>query len=120
MDVYGLRDRISPRDINCNNNLQLTAVPGDDDFLAVKDDNQWDDNRALSEAGHYQTAVKRNNFIELFLDGYNADKYVAEHLYGAINNMSVAELDKEDLDDILGTSAEFLSNSFVGNVKRMN
>ena len=34
--------------------------------------------------------------------------------------MSVAEVGKEDLDDILGTSAEFLSNSFVGNVKKMN
>jgi hypothetical protein len=27
--------------------------------------------------------VKRNNFIELFLDEYMVDKFVAVHLYGA-------------------------------------
>ena len=74
----------------------------------------------MSEAGYYRQEVRRNNFIQLFLDRYNADQYVATHLYGAINNMSVVDVPQEELDDLLGTSAEYLSNSFVGKVKHMN
>ena len=64
--------------------------------------------------------MRRNNFTQLFLDEYNADKYVATHLYGAINGLSVANVPKEELDDLLGTNAGDLSNSFVGKVKLMN
>ena len=62
----------------------------------------------LSELDHYQTAVKRNNFIELFLNEYNANVFVATHLYGAINNLST-DIPKEEIEDVLGTTADNLS-----------
>ena len=67
----------------------------DDEYMAVKNfETQWDD-KAVSEAGYYRQEVRRNNFIQLFLDRYNADQYVATHLYGAINNMSVVDVPQE-------------------------
>ena len=74
----------------------------------------------MSEAGYYNQEVRRKNFTRLFLDEYNADKYVATHLYGAINNFSIADVPKEELDGLLGTNAGYLSNSFVGKVELMN
>ena len=49
----------------------------------------------LSEHDHYESNVRRNNFISLFLDGYEADKYIATHMYGDIHNIEGdASLDK--------------------------
>lgn len=76
---------------------------------------------ALSEIDHYQSVVKRSNFIDLFLDEYNADAFIATHLYGAINNLSsVDNIPREELEDVLNTSAENLSGSFMRNVKRLD
>lgn len=49
----------------------------------------------LSEHDHYESNVRRNNFISLFLDGYEADKYIATHMYGDMHNIEGdASLDK--------------------------
>ena len=52
------------------------------------DGNDLDD-RALSETDHYKSVVKRGNFLSLFLAEYNVDDFVATHLYGALNNVSI-------------------------------
>ena len=66
----------------------------------------------LSEHDHYERSVKRKNFIALFLDGYEADKYVATHLYGEINNLSGDE-NLEKIENLFETSALNLSNTFA-------
>ena len=107
MGQYGLGDKISPRDDYGNEK--------DDDFLGVNGNDM--DDRALSETDHYKSAVKRTNFLSLFLAEYNVDAFVATHLYGALNNVSV-DIGQDELDDVLGTSMEAMNMSFVRKVKK--
>ncbi len=39
---------------------------------------------AISESGHYNRSVRRNNFLTLWLNEYEADAFIATHLYGAV------------------------------------
>jgi len=65
----------------------------------------------LSEHDHYESNVKRKNFISLFLDGYEADKYIATHMYGDMHNINGdASLDKIEL--FFETSALKLNSTF--------
>lgn len=66
----------------------------------------------MSEIDYYHTEVKRKNFLSLFLDEYDADKYVAQHLYGAINELA-ADMDEDEINGVLQTSALNLSTSFT-------
>ena len=75
------------------------------------------DDRALSETDHYKSVVKRGNLMSLFLAEYNVDAFVATHLYGALNNASV-DVGENELEDVLGTSMEAMSMSFVHKVKK--
>ena len=52
--------------------------------------NEYDDEQrsANSEHVHYENQVKRNNLIKLLIDEYEADKFVATHLYGAIKELN--------------------------------
>lgn len=59
----------------------------------------------MSEVGHYQTQVKRDNFVRLFLGHeYGADVFVATHLYGIISGLT-ADVPAEEIEEILGTAA---------------
>ena len=72
---------------------------------------------ALSDHDHYTTAVKRNNFITLFLEEYMVDKFVAAHLYGAGGKVYNADMSVDDLSN-LEDSLMNLSTSFARNTKR--
>lgn len=78
---------------------------GDDGYFDVDKLDNFE--RAYSEHDHYEGTVKRNNFIALFLDEYNADVFVATHLYGAINNMA-DEVSPQEIDALMNTSAAAL------------
>ena len=81
------------------------------------DDNNYE--AAHSETDHYKPKIRRNNLIDLYLDDYNADEFVANHLYGAIDNLSV-DVSHDELENLLSTSAQNLSQSFVKKVKKFN
>ena len=66
------------------------------------DDNNYE--AAHSETDHYKPKIRRNNLIDLYLDDYNADEFVANHLYGAIDNLSV-DVSHDELENLLSTSA---------------
>ena len=114
VDVYGLGDNIkrSPR-----GDCVAPIDDNDDDYMGIKDNFDVDD-RALSEADHYQTAVKRSNFLSLFLAEYNVDAFMATHLYGALNNQSL-DMGKDELEDVLGTSMENMNISFVQKARKL-
>jgi len=68
---------------------------------------------------HYKTTVRRNTFVELFLDDNHIDAFMATHLYGAINGLA-DEVSPEELEDALNTSAtQLLSQSFTRKVRRL-
>jgi hypothetical protein len=72
---------------------------------------------ALSDHDHYTTAVKRKNFITLFLEEYMVDKFVAGHLYGAGGVAINGDMSVDDLSN-LEDSLMNLSTSFARNTKR--
>ena len=55
--------------------------------------------------------VKRENFVNLFLDNYQADKYIVTHLYGALSHLD-ANVSFDELDNVFETSADNLSQTF--------
>ena len=67
--------------------------------------------RTYSDLDHYEKEVKRRNFVTLFLDNYNADKYIVTHLYGTLNYLD-ANVSFEELENIFDTSAQNLSQTF--------
>ena len=67
--------------------------------------------RTYSDLDHYEKEVKRRNFVTLFLDNYNADKYIVTHLYGALDYLD-ANVSFDDLENIFDTSAQNLSQTF--------
>ena len=103
MDQYGFR--------------RAPAVAQDDDYFSV---NKGDDfERApLSEHDYITTTVKRENFLALFLHEYDADVFVATHLYGILNTLG-EDLPPDELNDLMNTSAGALGQSFVQKVRRM-
>lgn len=70
------------------------------------------EDKALSEHDHYQRVVKRNNLVSLFFDEYNADRYIATHLYGAIRDFNVED-SFDDLAALLDESLLNLSTTFA-------
>ena len=50
-----------------------------------------------SQGLHEQTAVKRSNFLQLFVDEYQVDKFIAAHLYGANGERSLLDFSATDL-----------------------
>lgn len=78
------------------------------------------DDQALSECDHYVRDVRRNNFIQMWLNEYNADGFIATHMYGAMNDVSMVDIDDCDKEDALNTSVQLLSATFVGRVKKFN
>ena len=73
-----------------------------------EENDQDGDQQAHSESGHYTKVVKRRNFLTLWQDEYQADKFVSTHLYGAINNLSI-DVPQSEIEDALNTSAQNLS-----------
>ena len=65
----------------------------------------------VSEFDHYERVVRRNNFVQLVLDNYEADKFIATHLYGAIEQLDF-NASYDDLDNFFETSAVNLSTTF--------
>ena len=60
----------------------------------------------MSEAGHYEKQVRRNNLVEFFSDEYEIDKYIAMHLYGEIADMSNnLDMSIENTSDRMNESA---------------
>lgn len=92
------------------------AAPEDDSRYFSQDENR-DGERANSESEHYTKKVKRNNFLRLWQNEYSADKFVATHLYGAIDNMSM-EMGEEEINDLLNSSAQNLSQTITKQVRR--
>ena len=78
-----------------------------------------DNERAISEDVYYQTTVRRNTFLKLFLDENHIDAFMATHMYGAMNNLA-EEVSPEELEDALNTSAtQLISQSFTRKVRRL-
>ena len=90
MEVYGLAENQHRRTTDAKKNTD------------GHDDNNYE--AAHSETDHYKPTIRRNNFIDLYLDDYNADEFVANHLYGAIDNLSV-DVSHDELENLLSTSA---------------
>ena len=64
--------------------------------------------QAKSEHAYYGDKVKRNNLVQLFLDEYEVDKFVATHLFGDVNaSLNMGDIG-EDVFDALNMS---LNNS---------
>ncbi len=63
----------------------------------------------MSECDHYETSVRRNNFIQLWLNEQSADAFIATHLYGAMQDLTLKEMPESDLDDVLNTSMQQLN-----------
>ena len=97
MDAYGLR---SPK--------RRDNVDDDGYFRQPEEEAQRE---TYSEFDHYEKQVKRRNFVELFLDNYNADKYIVTHLYGALNDID-ASASFDDLENVFDASAVNLSQTF--------
>ena len=90
MEVYGLAE---------NQHRRATDAKK---IAEGQDDNNYE--AAHSETDHYKPMIKRSNFVDLYLDDYNADEFVASHLYGAIDNLSV-DVSHDELENLLSTSA---------------
>lgn len=74
----------------------------------------------MSECDHYVRDVRRNNFLQMWLNEYNADAFISTHLYGVMNDVSMVDIDDCEKEDALNTSVQLLSATFVGRVKRFN
>ena len=55
--------------------------------------------------------VKRQNFVDLFLDNYQSDEYIVTHLYGALYNLN-PNASYDELEDVFNKSALDLSCTF--------
>ena len=98
IDVYGLG--------------QCWGIPQDENDYQRASSFEIDKRELMSENDHYKTEVKRKNFITLFLDGYEADKYVATHLYGGMSNLNT-DANLDEIDNFFETTALNFSTTFA-------
>jgi len=71
-----------------------------------------DKRETLSEHDYHETEVKRKNFVDLFLNNYEADKFILTHLYGGMTNLN-PDADYDEIDNFFETSAVNLSTTFA-------
>ena len=76
-----------PEQINGSRLVQQNNVGG-----FFEENELAEDDQALSEDYHYNRHVRRNNFVELWLNEFAADEFVATHLYGAILDVSTGDI----------------------------
>ena len=76
-----------------------------------------DDRNVASDYGHYGGVVKRQNFTDLFLDEYNADKFIAVHLYGLIDDLTESA-DLTEIQGALNVSVDRLEKTFAEETKK--
>lgn len=128
-DKYGLTG--SPQVNREKSNRTTQAMDFDDNYQRHSDnklvegrafpDNfqNFDDQMANSDHEHFHKGVKRQNLINLFLQGAEIENYITTHLYGDVRkvddvgntlNQSIA------LEDILGSSSiiQFQEQSAIG------
>ena len=75
-------------------------------------DPEDDSKSANTDLDHYEGQVKRSNFVKLLMDEYEADKFVATHLYGAIKELN-PNASIQDMSDILNMSISRMDESFM-------
>ena len=66
----------------------------------------------LSEYDHYERSTKRSNFVNLLLDNYEVDRFIVQHLYGAMDNLN-ADNSLDEINDVFEKSALNLSTTFA-------
>ena len=70
-----------------------------------------------SETGYVRERDRRNNFIQFWAHGFQADQFAAAHLYGTMNELK-DDMNDTRLEQLLNESAVNINDSLQHEVKR--